>query len=55
MNKLKESPYFARTDFKSNLAFVWLLDQYICNMSERVFTAKDYTGSPSPFLPCDLL
>ena len=55
MNKLKESPYFARIDFKSNLAFVGLLDQYICNMSERVFIAKDYTGSPSPFLPCVLL
>ena len=32
-----------RAKFKSNLAFVGLLDQYIDNMSERVFSAKDYT------------
>ena len=32
-----------RAKFKSNLAFVELLDQYISNISERVFSAKDYT------------
>lgn len=32
-----------RAKFKSNLAFVELLDQYIDNISERVFSAKDYT------------
>ena len=32
-----------RARFKSNLAFVGLLDQYIYHISERVFKAKDYT------------
>ncbi|MGN0484193.1 MAG: HelD family protein, partial [Lachnospiraceae bacterium] len=32
-----------RAKFKSNLAFVGLLDEYIHNISERVFSAKDYT------------
>lgn len=32
-----------RVKFKSNMAFVELLDQYINNLPERVFLAKDYT------------
>lgn len=32
-----------RAKFKSNMAFVELLDQYIKKLSERVFLAKDYT------------
>lgn len=32
-----------RAKYKSNLAFVEIMDQYISNISERVFSAKDYT------------
>ena len=39
----EDEAWAKRAKFKSSLAFVGLLDQYICNMSERVFSAKDYT------------
>lgn len=39
----EDEAWAKRARFKSNLAFVGLLDQYICNMPERVFSAKDYT------------
>ncbi|MDD6071513.1 MAG: AAA family ATPase, partial [Clostridiales bacterium] len=39
----EDETWAKRARFKSNLAFVGLLDQYICNMPERVFAAKDYT------------
>lgn len=39
----EDEAWTKRAKFKSNLAFVGLLDQYICNISERVFLAKDYT------------
>lgn len=38
----EDEAWAKRAKFKSNLAFVGLLDQYICNMPERVFSAKDY-------------
>ena len=39
----EDEAWAKRARFKSNLAFVGLLDQYICNMPERVFSMKDYT------------
>lgn len=39
----EDEAWAKRAKFKSNLAFVGLLDQYIDNISERVFAAKDYT------------
>lgn len=39
----EDEAWAERAKFKSNLAFVGLLDQYIDDMSERVFSAKDYT------------
>ena len=39
----EDEAWVKRAKFKSNLAFVGLLDQYIYNISERVFSAKDYT------------
>ena len=39
----KDGAWEKRARFKSSLAFVGLLDQYICNMPERFFSAKDYT------------
>ena len=39
----EDEAWAKRAKFKSNLAFVMLLDQYIDNISERVFSAKDYT------------
>lgn len=39
----EDEAWAKRAKFKSNLAFVELLDQYICNISKRVFSAKDYT------------
>lgn len=38
----EDEAWAKRAKFKSNLAFVGLLDQYIDNISERVFSAKDY-------------
>ncbi len=38
----EDEEWAKRAKFKSNLTFVELLDQYICNISERVFSAKDY-------------
>ena len=39
----EDEAWAKRAKFKSNLAFVGLLDQYIHNISERIFSAKDYT------------
>ena len=39
----EDEAWAKRAKFKSNLAFAALLDQYIHNISERVFSAKDYT------------
>lgn len=39
----EDEAWAKRAKFKSNLTFVELLDQYICNMQERVLAAKDYT------------
>ena len=39
----EDEAWAKRAKFKSNLTFVGLLDQYIDNISERVFSAKDYT------------
>ncbi|MGN1171477.1 MAG: HelD family protein [Lachnospiraceae bacterium] len=39
----EEEAWAKRAKFKSNLAFVEMLDRYICNMPKRVFAVKDYT------------
>ena len=39
----KNKLWIKRAKFKSTLAFVGLLDQYIDHMDERIFSAKDYT------------
>lgn len=39
----EDEAWAKRAKFKSNLAFVGLLDQYIDHMAERIFSAKDYT------------
>lgn len=38
----EDEAWAKRAKFKSDLVFVGLLDQYINNLSERVFSAKDY-------------
>ena len=38
----EDEAWAKRAKFKSNLAFVELLDQYISHLEERVFAAKDY-------------
>ena len=39
----EDEAWAQRAKYKSNLAFVEIMDQYISNISERVFSAKDYT------------
>lgn len=40
--EVQDEQWRERVRFKSTLAFVRLMDEYVCNMADRVFAAKDY-------------